>query len=235
MLAEPHIVRDFDQALESLRSDILMMASLAERGLNNAMRCLLGGDRDCCNIAIADDEELDVLDKTIAGQGTELLTRFQPVASDLRQVVASIRLSGNIERVGDQAVKIARRTRRLTASPPLVEIKLLLEPWTIAKALFADSMRAFAEGEMELARSIRQRDRELDELNRQLAQRLTGAMATSPEYMADYMNLLFIGRHLERVGDHAKNIAEDTVYICEATDIRYPANRFDEDADLTSA
>jgi phosphate transport system protein len=234
MASGPHILREFDEALQSLRNDILLMASLAERGLDNAMRCLLRAERDCCNMAIADDEELDILDKTIAAKGTEVLMRFQPVASDLRQVVASIRLSGNIERVGDQAVKIARRTRRLTANPPLVEIELLEEPWTNAKALFADSMRAFAEGEMELARSIRQRDRALDELNREVAQRLTSAMATSPEHIADYINLLFVGRHLERVGDHAKNIAEEAVYLHEADDIRHPENRFNEEADLTS-
>jgi phosphate transport system protein len=95
-------------------------------------------------------------------------------------------------------------------------------------------MRGFAEGEMELARSIRQRDRELDEVNRQVSQRLTSAMATSPEHIADYINLLFVGRHLERVGDHAKNIAEEALYIYEAQDIRHPTNRFNEEADLTS-
>jgi phosphate transport system protein len=130
-----------------------------------------------------------------------------------------MRLSGNIERVGGQAVKMARRTRRLKANPPLIEIQLLREPWTIAEGLFADSIKAFAQGEIELARSIRERDRQLDKLNRQLAQEITNAMATSPEHIADYLNLLFIGRHLKRVGDHAKNIAEETLSIYESNDI----------------
>lgn len=222
----PHTLRDFDEALDSLRSDTLMMASLTERGLRNAMACLLRAERDCCNIAIADDEEIDALEKKIAQDGIDLLTRFQPVASDLRQVVASMRLSGNIERVGDQAVKIARRTRRLTADPPLIEIQLLQQPWDTARSLFADSIRAYANGDVELARSIRGRDRQLDQMNQLLAQELTAAMAAGPEHIPDYLNLLFIGRHLERVGDHAKNISEEAIYIHEAEDVRHPNNHF---------
>lgn len=226
MTTAPHTLREFDEALESIRSDTLMMASLAERGLDNAMRCLLLANRDSCNIAIADDDEVDALEKKIARDGVELLTRFQPVASDLRQVVGAIRLSGNIERVGDQAVEIARRTRRLATNPPLAEIQLLQEPWDLAKAVFGDSIRGFAEADTGRAQAIRRRDRKLDELNRKLARQLTSAMAINPERISDYINLLFIGRHLERVGDHAKNISEETVYIYEASDVRHPTNSF---------
>lgn len=226
MESAPHILSDFNEALNSLRGDALMMASLAERGLRNAMACLLRGERDRCNIAIVDDEEIDALEKKIARDGVDLLTRFQPVASDLRQVVASMRLSGNLERVGDQAVKIARRTRRLTADPPLIEIQLLQQPWTEAIALFADSVRAYASGDVPLARTIRIRDRELDQMNQLLAAELTTAMVAEPDYIADYLNLLFIGRHLERVGDHAKNIAEEATYVHEAEDIRHSNNHF---------
>jgi phosphate transport system protein len=228
----PHTLTSFGEALASLHDDTLMMAGLAERGLDNAMACLLQARNDRCNIAIADDEEIDALEKKISQDGVDLLTRFQPVASDLRQVVASIRLSGNVERVGDQAVKIARRTRRLTADPSLIEIQLLQQPWTEARALFADSVRAYAEADVQLARTIRDRDRKLDEMNQLLASELTAAMAAAPDYITDYLNLLFIGRHLERVGDHAKNIAEETIYVHQAEDIRHLNNRF-SDTDLT--
>jgi phosphate transport system protein len=228
MTTAPHTLRDFDGALDSLRSDIVMMAGLGQRALRNAMSCLLEANRDLCNIAIADDEEIDALEKKIARDGVELLTRFQPVASDLRLVVASVRLSGNIERIGDQAVKIARRTRRLAANPPLIEAQLLRQLWNTAGALFTDSMRAFVDCDLELARSIRQRDRKLDGMNQSLAVELTGAMGGNPDHIPDYINLLFIGRHLERVGDHAKNIAEETIYVCQAEDVRHPTNRFSD-------
>jgi phosphate transport system protein len=228
MTTAPHILHEFEEALASLRADTLMMASLAERGLANAMACLLQTERDRCNFAIADDEEIDALEKKIARDGVDLLTRFQPVALDLRQVVASMRLSGNLERVGDQAVKIARRTRRLAASPPLIEIQLLQQPWSIARTLVADSIRAFAENDLELARSIRTRDRELDSANQKLAEELTRAMAADPDNIPDYVNLLFIGRHLERAGDHAKNISKEAIYVHEADDVRHPGNRFYE-------
>jgi phosphate transport system protein len=226
MLSAPHILVSFGDALDSLRSDTLMMASLAERGLRNAMACLLQAESERCNIAIADDEEIDTLEKKIAQDGVEVLTRFHPVASDLRRVVGSIRMSGNVERVGDQAVKIARRTRRLIEDPPLGEIQLLRQVWTQAQPLFSDSVRAYANGDIQLARTIRDRDRKLDEMNQLLAVELTTAMADQPDHIADYLNLLFIGRHLERVGDHAKNIAEEAIYVHEAEDIRHINNHF---------
>ncbi len=204
------------------------MASLAERTLGNAMAGLLQGQRDRCNIAIADDEEIDALEKKIAQDGVDLLTRFQPVAGDLRYVVASVRLTGNIERVGDQAVEIARRARKLGEGSPLIEIQLIQQPWLTARTLFADSVRAFLEGDLELARSIPERDRKLDEMNQALAEELTTTMAADPDHIADCLNLLFVGRHLERVGDHAKKISEETNYVFEATDVRHPSNRFRE-------
>lgn len=226
MASAPHILRDFDVALDSLRADTLMMASLAERGLRNALACLLQSASVMCNVAIADDEEIDALEKKVAHDGVEILTRFQPVASDLRQVIASLRLSNNVERVGDQAVKIARRTRRLTSDPPLIEIHLLGQLAKEATTLFVDSVRAYADADMELARSIRTRDRELDQMNQLLGDELTVAMGAQPGSIADYLNLLFIGRHLERVGDHAKNISEETIYVHEAKDVRHRNNRF---------
>src|SRR6201998_3142337 len=126
MIAPKHILGSFDEALASLRNNVLMMAGLAERSLDRAIRGLLQRDDNLCANAIADDEEIDQLEKQIDKDGVDLLMRFQPVASDLRRVISAMKLSPNIERVGDQATNIARRARKLNKHPPLPEIELIV-------------------------------------------------------------------------------------------------------------
>src|SRR6266852_2146829 len=109
MMPPKHILGTFDEALSSLRNNVLMMAGLAERTLDRAVKGLLQRDDDLCATAIADDEEIDQLEKQVDKDGIDLLLRFQPVASDLRRVVSAMKLSSNFERMGDQAVNIARK------------------------------------------------------------------------------------------------------------------------------
>ena len=222
-----HILREFDRALEALRADALMMASLTDRNLQNAMTCLLDRDAAMCAVTISDEAEVDALEKKIDRDGVDILRRFQPVASDLRQVVSTMKLGANLERVADQAMKIARRSRRLTMEPELDEAIALGPMFIEATALFRDSVRAFADADTNLARTLHRRDRELDQMNHDIADDLTAKMAEQPARIPDYLELLFIARHLERVGDHAKNIGEDAVYRTDAEDIRHPRNSFD--------
>lgn len=224
MVYSRHILREFDTALDALRSDALMMASLTDRNLQNAMTCLLDRVPELYAVTVADEQEVNALEKKVDGDGVEILLRFQPVASDLRQVVSTMKLGSNLERVADQAVKIARRSRKLTMEPELDEAIALGPLFIEAISLFRDSIRAFADGDVTLARSLHERDRELDQMNHDIADDLTAKMAEQPDRIPDYLNLLFIARHLERVGDHAKNIGEDAVYTAQAEDIRHPNN-----------
>jgi phosphate transport system protein len=221
-----HILQDFDAALESLRGDVLMMASLTDRNLQNAMSCLLDRDAEMCSVTIADEEEIDALEKRVDQEGIEVLLRFQPVASDLRQIVSTMKVGSNLERIADQAVKIAQRSRKLAMYPPLDEVAAVGPMFIEAIAIFRDSVRAYADGNVALARSLRMRDREIDQMNHDIANDLTAVMATQPDRIPGYLSLIFIARHLERVGDHAKNIAEDAVYAAEAEDIRHTDNTY---------
>lgn len=216
-----HILGTFENALIVLRNDVLMMASLTERNLRNAMQGLLQRDSDLSNLAIADDEEIDLLEKQVDQSGIELLLRFQPVASDLRHVISAMKLSGNLERIADQAVNISKRARKLNNSPALDDVHQLEPLFNEALAIFKDSMRAFVDGNVELAMDVKAHDKKLDEANADVAHRLTARMAETPDRIADFLNLILIARHLERVGDHAKNIAEDAVYAAAAEDIRH--------------
>jgi phosphate transport system protein len=221
MVAPKHILGTFDEALTSLRNNVLMMAGLAERTLDRAIRGLLQRDDNLCVTAIADDEEIDQLEKQIDKDGVDVLLRFQPVASDLRRVVAAMKLSPNIERIADQATNIARRARKLNKHAPLPEIELIVPIQAHAMAMFKDAIDAFTREDVDLGRAVVARDRDLDLMNKKASRRLTDRMAEDPKQLRGYLNLIFISRCLERVGDHATNIAEDAVYAAAAEDIRH--------------
>jgi phosphate transport system protein len=223
MTPPKHILGTFDEALASLRNNVLMMAGLAERSLNRAIKGLLQRDDNLCANAIADDEEIDQLEKQIDKDGVDVLLRFQPVASDLRRVVAAMKLSPNIERIADQATNIARRARKLNKHPPLPEIELMVPIQAHAMTMFKDAIDAFTREDIELARNVVDRDDVLDRMNKLAGRRLTERMAEDPQQLRGYLNLIFISRCLERVGDHATNIAEDAVYAAAAEDIRHKA------------
>jgi len=221
MTPPKHILGTFDEALSSLRNNVLMMAGLAERTLDRAVKGLLQRDDNLCTTAIADDEEIDQLEKQIDKDGIDVLLRFQPVASDLRRVVAAMKLSPNIERIADQATNIARRARKLNRHPPLPEVEIIVPIQAHAMAMFKDSIDAFAREDVDLGRAVVARDKDLDHMNKMANRKLTERMAQDPKQLRGYLNLIFVSRCLERVGDHATNIAEDAVYVAAAEDIRH--------------
>jgi phosphate transport system protein len=216
-----HILGSFDEALDSLRNTVLMMASLTERNLERAFRGLFERDNELCNLVIADDEEIDALEKQVDRDGIELLLRFQPVAIDLRSIIASMKLSANLERVADQATGIARRARRLNAATALPEVHRLESMAQAASGMLKDSLRAFTDRDVELATELKPRDRELDQANRDLSQQMTELAQRQPERIQLYLDIIFIARNLERIGDHATNIAEDAIYVKAAQDVRH--------------
>ena len=221
MVTQKHILGTFDEALSALRNNVLMMAGLTERSLERAMKGLFTRDDNLCVTAIADDEEIDHLEMQIDKDGVAILLRFQPVASDLRRVVSAMKLSSNLERLGDQATNIARRARKLNQHPPLSEVDLIVPMRDKAMAMFKDSVDAYVREDVELARAIVPRDHSLDELNRVVSRKLIARMTQDREQLRGYLNLMFVARALERVGDHATNIAEDAVYAAAAEDIRH--------------
>jgi len=221
MIAHKHILGTFDESLAALRNNVLMMAGLTERSLERAMKGLVDRDDNISATAIADDEEIDQLEKQIDKDGVDILLRFQPVASDLRRVVAAMKLSSNLERMADMATTIARRARKLNQHPPLAEVELIRPMYDHAMSMFKDSVDAFAREDVDLARAVVPRDQKLDDLNRMASHKLVDRMAQDPDQLRGYLNLIFVGRCLERVGDHATNIAEDAVYAAAAEDIRH--------------
>lgn len=216
-----HTLTPFTEKLNQLRSSVLMMASLSQRNLKNSLRGLLKRDDDYCNDTIANDEEIDLLEMQIDREGLYIMSRFQPLASDLRDVLSSIKIGANIERIADQTVNIARRARKINDHPEVPELHFLDEIIPLTTKIFDDAIRAYSEKNEQLALEIKLQDKEIDRLNKELNKRLLIKMQDDSERIPIYLNLIFVSRCLERIGDHSANIAEDVVFAVSAEDIRH--------------
>ena len=216
-----HISRSFDSALYGLKNDVLMMSSLTDRIFQMAFEALLKRDNELCDHVVAEDEEIDILEKQVDKDGVNLLLRFHPVATDMREVVSAMKVSANLERIADQSVTIARRAKHLNNRPVVRELALLEPPYRFAVGVFRDSIRAFADGDWELAGALKMKDRELDSLTDDLSEKLVERATLDPEFVPSYVDLIFVARALERIGDHATNIAEDSFWRDQGADLRH--------------
>ncbi len=221
MSTTDHILSAFTEALGRLRENVLTMGSIARKNLANAMRGLLERDTDLCNQTIADDQDVNILEKSIDKAGMDILIRFQPMAYDLRQVMGTMRVANNLERISDQASSIAKRARKINQLPEIPELHLVQTVYQLASAQIERAMAAFANGQADRAAEIRLGDKELDNAEKALDQALLEVMEGRQGGLEAYLHLIFVGRFLERVGDHAKNICEDTIFIEKAEDVRF--------------
>ncbi len=222
MPANDHILTAFSDALNRLRENVLTMASIARTNLANAMRGLQERDTELCEHTILEDQAVNLLEKTIDKSGMDILVRFQPLAHDLRQVMGAIRVANNLERISDQATSIAKRARKINQLTEMPELHLVQPLYQIAARQMDAAMAAFADGNADSAALIRTQDKELDNAEKAMDDALLRVMeARRGAGLEGYLHLIFVGRFLERVGDHAKNICEDTIFIEKAEDVRF--------------
>jgi phosphate transport system protein len=210
----------FDASIESLNEKLLLMASRAETAVTRAMKALVDRDEDLARSVAVDDDLIDQLEKDVDEQAVVLLSRA-PLASQLRSILVAIKIAGDLERVGDEATTIARRACDLNAEPPIRPYGDLVRMSTLAASMLGASLKAFTERDPAQARTIIPRDREVDQLNKQMVRELLDQIARAPGRAPGCLNLITISKSLERVADHAKNIAEDIVYLYEGRDIRH--------------
>jgi len=222
-----HIFRDFDNAIHQLRDDILRMASLTRQGLDRAVRSLLERDPELASSVIADDSDVDDLERSVDQAGLDILVRFHPVASDLRLVITTMKLGHNLERIADHAVTIARRAKKITKEAEMPEVKMIEPLYTLADKILRDALTAYIDGNSELGEGLKVRDRELDRLHKEVIDDLSGRLEDPAGRSESLLHLIFIARSLERIGDLAVNIGEDSVFLNLARDIRHE-NRKDE-------
>ncbi len=217
----PHILRAHDEAIAALAADIRHMGDLALQNLQNATTGLLQRDISLCNLAIADDEAVDELEKKIDHAGIDIITRFGPKSADLRRVIASMKVSTSLERISDHCVSLARRAKRISDRPSIPETSAIEELSMLAAGELHDSVAAFCDGDLEVALRIQCRDSSLDAAEIAFTQRIIAKLETDSTQVKNYVDLLFSTRFIERIGDQSVNIAEDTVYHLTAVDIRH--------------
>ncbi len=210
----------FEAGIENLRQKLLLMASRAEMAVNESVQSLMQRNHDLAIKVRQDDNIIDQYEIEIDEMAIQLLTRA-PLASNLRLVMVAMKISQNLERIGDEATKISKRSRDLTMEPP-VKISLDLPKLAqLALTMVKDSLDAFVRRDSVSARAIIPRDKEVDALNKLIHQQLAQHMMENPDAIARCLNWIVAAKSLERIADHAKNIAEDVVYLCEAQDIRH--------------
>jgi phosphate transport system protein len=208
--ANRHILSEFDSALNAFRDNAIMMASLTQRNLDHAQQGLFELDEDHCNTAIADHEEIILLEHQMDRDGMNLLMRFQPVAGDLRIVIATMKISANLERISDLAANIARRARKLTIPPAPDETRALEALFEQATRILDDAIAAFATGDLELARSLKVRDQDMFLKSHDLAEDITTRLAFAvDDGAARYLDLIIVIRYLEQIGNLSSSLAED--------------------------
>jgi phosphate transport system protein len=217
----------FDLGLEELRKKLLLMASHAETAVNDSVQALMQRNYDLALKVREDDDIIDQFEIEIDEMAIQLLTKA-PLATNLRLVTVGMKVSQNLERIGDEATKIARRARDLSQEPPVKIVLDLPRLARMALAMVKDSLDAFVQRDSTAARAIIPRDREVDALNREMHTALAQHMMANPDAIARCLHWIVAAKSLERIADHAKNIAEEVVYLCEAQDIRHtqhaPAN-----------
>jgi len=224
-LGGKHSLPGFDRSLEELRADILLMASLVRRSVSNAKTGFIERDEDDCSAVIADDEEVDLLEKQVDRAGTNVLIRFQPLASDFRTVLASIKLASHLENISDQAMVIARRARVLIQESVLDGDEGLAPLLELVDQSFTEALAAFSAFDDSRADRLRGQMEPLAESARDLMEKFSDAVGKNPERSGLYVNLIIMARSLEQIIYLIESIAEDIIYVAEAKDIRHANNR----------
>src|SRR5574337_251414 len=220
--------RRFDQQLAALRKNLIQMASLVETSIANAVKSLIERDSELARLVVQNDEQVDTLELEIDKQCVDLLALRQPLAIDLRFITSSIKITNNLERMGDLAVNIAERVIPLCREPqlkPLIDIPRMA---TITQTMVKDSIDAFVNRDTALARSVYERDSTVDSLNDQIFRELLTYMMQDPANITRAVHLILISRHLERIADHSTNIAEEVVYIVKAKVVKHRSYGLEE-------
>jgi len=215
------MLHHFDTELDGLKQKLLAMASHAETAINDAMRALLERNHDLALQVKTNDKVLDQFEIEIDDLAIHLLAKA-PLASDLRLITVAMKISQNLERVGDEAAKIAKRARDLSQEPPLKPVTDIPAMAALALEMLKGSLDSFVSHDPVTARALIPRDKEVDRLNKQVHRELAHQMVADPETITRCLNLMIVSKSLERIADHATNIAEEVVYLCEAQDIRHP-------------
>jgi len=215
------VTRHFQEELEQLKTRLLEMGGLAEENVWVAVQGLVERDPELIDRVLFGDEPVNRLHIEIDGRCFKLFALHQPMAADLRTIVAALKINTDLERVGDLAVNIAQAAQRYASHPPvkkLIDIPMMAG---IAQNMLRDALDSFVRRDLDLAQHVLDEDDRLDALKTQIFRELLTYMLNDPATIEPALDLILVSRHLERIGDHATNIAEDVIFIISARDVRH--------------
>jgi phosphate transport system protein len=215
------IYRHFDEDLDLLKQKLVFMASLAESMIYKAIKSLIERQDSLIQEVSKDEEKINLLQIEIDELCLKLLALKQPMATDLRFITSAMKINSELERIGDMAVNITQRAAVLITQlqlKPYIDIPRMAD---LAQKMVKDSLDSFIKQNVELARSILKRDDEIDVLKDQIFRELLTFMISDASSIPRALELILVSRHLERIGDHATNIAEDVIYMVQGKDIRH--------------
>ena len=223
MPASPHAKAHFFEDVALLKQELSAEGRLVSQRVARAMRGLAEQDLDLLDEVAIGDVEVNAMQMAIDDRAFKLLALHQPVAVDLRVIVAAMKINSDLERVGDLAVNLAESARRYLASGRLPEEELLPRMSEIAETMLENALQAFVSGNLGVAQAVLERDDALDSLRGQVFRRLVDVMTKNPPTVNSALELMLMSRHLERIGDHATNVAEDVFFVVAGEDIRHHA------------
>jgi phosphate transport system protein len=215
------VTRHFQEELEQLKTRLLEMGGLAEENVRVAVQGLVERDPALIDRVLFGDEPVNRLHIEIDGRCFKLFALHQPMAADLRTIVAALKINTDLERVGDLAVNIAQAAQRYASHPPvkkLIDIPMMAG---MAQNMLRDALDSFVRRDLDLAQHVLDEDDRLDALKTQIFRELLTYMLNDPATIEPALDLILVSRHLERIGDHATNIAEDVIFIISARDVRH--------------
>ncbi|HEX8467039.1 MAG TPA: phosphate signaling complex protein PhoU [Allosphingosinicella sp.] len=207
-MATGHTLKAFDDDLNQLRASIAEMGGLAEAAIAGAMRALAGRDSESARLVVDDDKRIDAMEAEIERLAVQIIALRAPMADDLREVVAALKIVGVVERIGDYAKNIAKRVPAIEDSPNLRPLSLLPEMARIVAEMVRSALDAFVARDSARAASVCERDKAVDDFYNSIFRTLLTFMMESPNNITPATHLLFVAKNLERIGDHATNIAE---------------------------
>jgi phosphate transport system protein len=211
----------FQQELGALKERLLAMGGLAEDRVRTAMQALVDRDNQLIDEVLNGDMPLNELHIEIDDLCLKLLALHSPMAADLRAVMAAIKINSDLERVGDMAVNIAEAARRYASHPPVKKLIDIPRMAISAQSMLRDALDSYVRGDMQLAQHVLDEDDVLDALKTQVFRELLTFMLQDPGTIEPALDLILISRHLERIGDHATNVAEDVIFMVSGRDVRH--------------
>jgi phosphate transport system protein len=214
-------MRHFVTELEGLKEKLLRMASYAESAVRGAVQALVTRDHELALHVRSEDGAIDQFEIEVDELAINLLAKA-PVATDLRLITVAMKISQNLERVGDEATTIAKRALDLSQEPPLKRVVEIPPMANLALQMLKAALDSFVNHDPAAARALIPQDKEVDAMNKEIHRQLAAQMVQSPDTISRCLNLMIVAKSLERIADHAKNVAEEVVYFCEARDIRHP-------------